>query len=239
MLADFFIDFARFTHFIGLALGIGAGSFADFSLLRKLDKEITQCDLNNLEIIHKMVWVGLGFLWVSGLGLLYARTGFDPALFSPKLIMKLMVVAILTVNAVMLGTIAMPILKRSLNKTYLSFALEDKAQLCLLAALSIASWMSGLILGIFSALRPANFEFIIPIFLVLYAGALFGAVVMTIALHIIWERRSRKASAKEFRSAAILNLPIQYKDGIDGGILYGSLPVHKDRAIITREHNGA
>jgi len=235
MFTDFLIDITRFTHFIGLALGIGAGSFADFSLMKKLDKEITPCDLNNLETVHRIVWVGLTLLWTSGLALLYVRTGFDPALFSPKLIMKLLVVAILTVNAVLLGSVAMPILKANVDKTYLSFALEEKAQLCLLAALSIASWMSGLILGIFSALRPASFEFIMPIFSTIYASALFGGVIATIVLHIIWERRQKKLYRYvEAESFNIVNLPSRQIEGINSGILHAPASANSNVAAYTK-----
>jgi len=221
MFSDFLIDVTRFTHFIGLALGIGAGSFADFSLMRKLDKEITLNDLNNLEIVHYIVWTGLILLWVSGAGLLYARTGFDPALFTPKLIAKLLVVSILTVNAILLGSVAMPILKANVDKTFLSFVLEDKVQLCLLAALSIASWMSGLILGIFSALKPASFELIFPLIALFYAAAIFCAVVMTILLQIVVERRAKKTLSGEPQTQQnIVNLSERNIVGANSGILH-------------------
>jgi|GEM_PF-1455221 len=221
MVSDFLVDMARFTHFIGLALGIGAGSFADFSLMRKLDKQITPCDLGNLDVVHRLVWTGLVLLWVSGIGLLYVRTGFNLEMFTPKLIAKFLVVSILTVNAMLLGALAMPILRANTDKTFLSFTLEDKAQLCLLAALSIASWMSGLILGIFSALRPANFEIIIPIISSIYAVALFGAVAATVLLHIVWERKMRNSSqANQIGPVNVVNLAERPAAGANSGILH-------------------
>ena len=197
MISEVLIDAARFTHFIGFALGVGAGSFADFSILRKINTDITTCDLGNLETVHKIVWVGLGLLWLSGLAILYVRTGFIISEFSPKLITKLAVVVILTANALMLGIWAMPILKKNINRPYIAFSLEHKTILSLLASISICSWLSGLILGIFAILKPASFTTILPIFSALYALAIFGSVVTTIAMHIIWERRIKAHRRKK------------------------------------------
>jgi len=190
-MVDFLTDIARFTHFIGFALGIGAGSFADFSILRKINTDITTCDLGNLETVHKIVWAGLALLWISGIAILFEQTGLIISEFTPKLITKLTIVAILTANAFMLGVWAMPILKKNVNRPYIAFSLEHKTILSLLASISICSWISGLILGVFSALRPADFEFILPIFIIFYTLAIFGSIVTTVIMHIIWERRIR------------------------------------------------
>lgn len=201
MVTEILADAARFIHFIGFALGIGAGSFADFSILRKINTDITTCDLGNLETVHKIVWTGLGLLWVSGLIILYTKTGFSILEFTPKLIMKLAVVVLLTVNAFLLGLWAIPILKKNINRPYISFSLEHKTVLSLLASISVCSWLSGLILGIFSTLRPADFDIILPIFATLYGLAIIGSVIMTIIMHIIWERRIKAYSAKKKQEA--------------------------------------
>ncbi|MEM8650973.1 MAG: hypothetical protein AAGF54_10615 [Pseudomonadota bacterium] len=206
MIFDVLTDITRFTHFVGFAIGIGAGCFADWSIIKKLGSEITTCDLNNLETVHKLVWAGLGLLWVSGLGLIYIRTGMELSNFTPKLVMKLFVVSLLTLNAVLLGRFAMPILARNVNKAYLSFSLEDKTILCVLGAVSICSWMCGLILGIFAALKMASFAFLFPLFIGLYSAALVGAVGFTIAMHIIWERRLAGAGEDALRSLDINNI---------------------------------
>ena len=92
---------------------------------------------------------------------------FKHHLFSNVIMPKehriLFVVSLLTLNAVLLGRLAMPILARNVNKAYLSFSLEDKTILCVLGAVSICSWMCGLILGIFAALKMASFAFLFPL----------------------------------------------------------------------------
>ncbi len=206
MFFDVLTDITRFTHFVGFAIGIGAGSFADWSIIKKLGSELTPCDLTNLETVHKLVWAGLGLLWISGLGLLYIRTGMELSNFTPKLVMKLGVVSLLTLNAVLLGRFAMPILARNVNKAYLSFSLEDKTILCVLGAVSICSWMCGLILGIFAALKMASFAFLFPLFIGLYSAALLGAIVFTIGMHIIWERRLAGVGEEALRSLDINNI---------------------------------
>ncbi|MEM9279480.1 MAG: hypothetical protein AAGA76_12970 [Pseudomonadota bacterium] len=196
MFLEIFLDSTRFIHFVGFALGIGAGSFGDFSVLRKLNVKITEHDLSTLDMVHKIVWLGVGLLWLSGLMLLYLKTGFQPSEFTAKLFMKLMVVTVLTINAVMMGAIAMPIMRRNLKRAYMEFSLEDKAILGLLGAISICSWISGLVLGIFSALKPAEFYTIMPMFAFMYLGALVAAMQLTIILHVIWERRQSKFADK-------------------------------------------
>lgn len=193
MLETILIDFARFGHFVGFAFGIGAGCFADYSIIKKLDTAISPCDIAPLEVVHKIVWTGLGLLWLSGFILLFVRTGFVPSAFSPKLIVKLLVVSILTLNAVLLGMIAMPILRKNVDQPYITFTLEHKTILCFLAGISTCSWISGLVLGIFSALKPTAFSFMVPFFGFAYIVSIAGAIGFAAVLHIIWERRRGEA----------------------------------------------
>lgn len=229
MISELLFDAARFSHSIGFALGIGAGSFADFSILRKINTDLTSCDLGNLETVHKIVWSGLGILWLSGLIILYMKTGFVLSEFTPKLITKLAVVAILTANAFLLGLWAMPILKKNINRPYLAFSLEHKTILSLLASISLCSWISGLTLGVFSALRPANFDAILPIFTALYVMAIFGSIITTIMMHIIWERRVKDYKTRQTKT--MNQIEIQKSTPAKSNTINGSIEpmVHTDQ----------
>ena len=167
--------------------------------MRKLGSRITSPDLNMLEVVHKHVWFGLALLWVSGLTLLYARTGLVISEFSPKLFAKLAVVGILTANAVLKGALAMPILRRNVDQSYFEFSFKDKTMLCLMGAISVCSWLSGLILGIFSALKFASFNLLLPIFATLYCAALVAAIAIALTLHMVWRCRVNQKHTRSFR----------------------------------------
>ncbi|MEM9331363.1 MAG: hypothetical protein AAGA53_08555 [Pseudomonadota bacterium] len=201
-----FMDAVRFCHFVGLALGIGAGCFADYSIIRNLNAKITNTDISNLEIVHGIVWTGLLLLWASGLWLLYARTGFVIEEFTPKLIIKLLVVSILTLNAVLLGVIAMPTLRKNVNRSFFAFSLSDKLNLGILAGISTCSWFSGLTLGIFTALKPADFSFMLPAFGMVYLTALAGALLFSTMMHVLWERRIEKSKLHLTERNADMNI---------------------------------
>ena len=189
MNTEFFIDTVRLVHLVGLALGIGAGSFADWSMLRRLTGRITPADLDMLHGIHKHVWFGLALLWASGLVILHARTGFVVSEFSPKLFAKLAVVTVLTLNALLMGLVAMRILTGNVDQSCLEFSLRHKILLCLLGAISVCSWFCGLILGIFSSLKPAGFDVILPLLMTLYCVAILSAFVIAFGLHALWRYR--------------------------------------------------
>ena len=101
-------DAARATHLLGLALGFGVAILADLCAARSLFRPLDYRELETLHQYHRTVALGLALFWASGLVLLWLRTGFQPENFSPKLMTKLGVVSLLTVNAVLIGRIGLP-----------------------------------------------------------------------------------------------------------------------------------
>ena len=94
------LDAARLAHLVGLAMGLGLALCADAIALKSCFRPITALDVRLLSMIHRVIMVALGVLWASGLMLLTFRTGWDLAAFTPKLVMKLCVVVLLTLNAI-------------------------------------------------------------------------------------------------------------------------------------------
>ena len=173
-------DGARAVHLLGLALGFGVGLLADLSAARMVVRPLEDRELRNLEEFHKIVTFGLVLLWASGIVLLWLRTGFDPSQFTPKLITKIGVVLLLTINAVAIGRIGMPTLQEFGTRRFGEMPLTHRAQLASLATISAACWVSALALGVFSALRPLPWEMLSVmvgvVYLVALAGALFAAL---------------------------------------------------------------
>ena len=71
--------------------------------------------------------------------LIWRGTGFDIYQFSPKLIAKIVVVTILTVNAVAIGQLALPYFERNTGVTFGQFSLAVRLRLAGCGAVSSAS----------------------------------------------------------------------------------------------------
>jgi len=173
-------DAARTLHLIGLAGGFGLAIFADTVAARALFSPIKQEDIDLMHRLHTAIWTGLGLLWISGLSILYIRTGFDVAAFSPKLIAKLFIVTLLTVNAVLLGKIAMPLYEQNCGRHFHEFGVLARVQMGALAGISLSCWFSGLFLGAFTQLKPMGAEPLIMIFGGILTLGIGGAVTMSV-----------------------------------------------------------
>ncbi|MEX0338358.1 MAG: hypothetical protein AB3N11_04885 [Arenibacterium sp.] len=173
------LDAARAAHIIGLALGLGLAIFADVMAARSVLNPIATKDVALLQVIHRAILAGLAVLWISGLFLLHARTGFDPTNFTPKLMLKLLVVVLLTANALVIGRYALPTYKAHCGQRFGDIALTLRLRLACVAALSLSCWFSALALGVFSQLKPMDAGSLQAVFAPLFLAGLVGAIAVT------------------------------------------------------------
>lgn len=189
-------DAARAMHFIGLSLGLGAAAIADFGALRTVITPLEEQDLDALHFLHRIVSLGLALLWISGLVILYIRTGFDPSNFSPKLMSKLAVVLVLTFNAMMIGRALMPMLIRYEGRLFGQIPFHHRVGMALVGGLSFASWASALALGVFSHMKTMSWDTLEPILSTIFALGIGGALVISVLAPVIaWTDRMRVARA--------------------------------------------
>lgn len=172
------LDLVRFAHFIGLALGLGLALFADLRFLGNLVRRLVPDDMALIERLHVTVARALIVMWVSGIALLYLRTGFELAAFTPKLQAKLVVVTILTLNAILISRLALPVMHRAVGYPICDIRFTYRLRLMLIGAISTGSWASGLILGVFSDLKPLALDTLIGIIGPVYVLCLSGAVLL-------------------------------------------------------------
>ena len=170
-------DAAKATHLLGLALGFGVAILADLCAARSLFRPLDHREFETLHQYHRTVALGLALFWASGLVLLWLRTGFDPANFSPKLLAKLGVVTMLTLNAILIGRIGLPTMHAWFGFRYGSLPLAHRLRLAALAGMSGAGWISALALGVFSALKTFEWEVLSQIIGVIYVVGLGGALL--------------------------------------------------------------
>ena len=106
-----YVDMIRYVHLLCVAIGFGASFLADIHVLGRLGSKITDGTLETLHHYHKIVWTALILMWITGLLLIYVRTGFVLSNFSPKLFVKIGTVSLLTINAILIGRLAMPMVE--------------------------------------------------------------------------------------------------------------------------------
>lgn len=178
-------DAARALHLLGLAMGFGVAIVADISAARLLVRPLDGREIAALERYHRMVFLGLGLFWASGLVLLWLRTGFSPANFSPKLMTKLGVVSILTVNAILIGRIGLTVLRSMGGRRFGALPSGLRLQMAILGALSTAGWISALALGVFSQMKTMPWATLSEIVGMIYLTALVGAFAAAFTAPVI------------------------------------------------------
>ncbi len=178
-------DAARAAHLIGLALGFGVAIIADLCAARSLFRPLADHEFDDLHRHHRTVALGLALFWASGLVLLWLRTGFVIENFSPKLITKLCVVGLLTVNAWLIGRIGLPTLIAYAGCRFGALPIAHRLRLGALAGMSGAGWIAALALGVFSAMKTFEWDVLSEIIGAIYIVGLGGALVTAIIAPVI------------------------------------------------------
>jgi hypothetical protein len=175
-------DAVRFTHILAVSIGLGAAFMADIVALSRINTRIDDSTIARLETCHKLIWSALIVMWISGTAMIYIRTDFDIAAFSPKLFSKLGTVAVLTTNAVLISTIAMPLLRAARGQSVLRLPLARLLTMAALGAVSTASWLLALAMGVSKVLAKSDwamFEHVVP---VVYLTAILGVTLLMLTL---------------------------------------------------------
>lgn len=160
-----------FAHLIAFALAIAEVLSADWRLLRG-----GTIDVAALESISRLVKWLLAVLWVTGLALIYMKIGLDfgALVANSKLMAKLAVVGLLTMNGVLLHLIAFPRIARG------DCDRQTVLIVTILGTVSTTTWIYASFVG---AARIVAADMNLATYAALYAAAL--AVSMTIALTIV------------------------------------------------------
>ncbi|WP_420413251.1 hypothetical protein [Roseibium sp.] len=181
--ASAYVDLIRLAHLAGVAIGLGTVVSAALSVRQMITKGMTRQLLDFVDKSHRQIACAIAILWISGLALIGVRTNFDPSAFSPKLVTKLAVVTILTIDAVLMRQLVAPLLKEYAGRPLAALALPQKLLIANCAALSGASWLYALMLGASSILKTAQAPLLATIGLAVYGGAYLIAIGFSMALH--------------------------------------------------------
>ena len=177
------LDAVRITHLLAIAVGLGTMVFTDLTTLRRVERPVGADYLRLLDSAHSIMMPALVLAWISGLGLIWVRTGFDLSAFTPKLWTKLIVVSGLTATAFAIRRLVMPILQRADGRVLMELDLEEKLILGTCASLSMSGWGMALVLGASQVFKTADWSVLIGSMLLVYATALGLALRLAHALH--------------------------------------------------------
>ncbi|HYC63201.1 MAG TPA: hypothetical protein VEC14_00605 [Reyranellaceae bacterium] len=158
-----------FVHIVAVCVATGAVILQDVALVRT-----GRLDFAQLTQTANLVKLCLIALWISGLSIIWIDTAGNLALAlnKPKLVSKLTVVALLTLNGALLHAVAFPALMSRRPPSH------RRATLCaVLGAISTATWLYAAFLGI---AHPIEKQLGVIGFLAVYGMALVTAIAVAL-----------------------------------------------------------
>ncbi len=185
---DIILDLVRGPHLLGVIIAMGAAIYYDLRSLHRIFQPLSATDIEEVRRIHIIVATGFTAIWMTGLGLLWIRTGFDVASFSPKLWCKLIIVTLLSANAIVLAFWLLPMLRTNIGTRLLDLPNRVILMMSTVAGVSISSWLLALTLGFSTTLKTAKWDVLLPI---LTTGVLAGVIGVTCFIFGLraWDQR--------------------------------------------------
>ena len=148
----------RVMHLVGLSLGLGGATLLELIVLRFLVLDTVLAEhCRIIAFSSRIVAVGLALLWISGLGLLLHYGLFEPErLGNPKLLAKVTIVAVLTLNGALLHRFVLPFTYARVGQRLLHGVGSTRRSLLLTTSVvSAVSWYGALLIGSIPQLNVA------------------------------------------------------------------------------------
>jgi len=190
------------SHLLALALGLGAALLADWVVLRKLVFGIvSQRAVEQLMSLSHAVSAGLVLIWVTG-ALLVTDSALDApmSIMNQKLWAKLVIVTIVTLNALLLHSVVLPRVTSRVGQPLFetSFGRLPTVSI-LLGAVSAVSWMFAAYLGVARELNgQMNLIPILGSYLVALLLTWAGAMMLS---YLVRHRKKRSEAPRTVRGA--------------------------------------
>jgi hypothetical protein len=151
-------------HIFGVVLGAGAAFVGDTFFMRAIrDQRFTKDEMKTLRHTSILVWIGVGLLVISGIGLF--SLSIDRYIESTKFFVKMTIVAILILNGLIFHYAHIPFLQEQAGKRQFSISKEKSIPLLLSGVVSVVSWIAAILLGALRSI-PISYGVAIGIYLV-------------------------------------------------------------------------
>lgn len=179
-------------HVVAMAIGLGAATLADLFFFRFLkDFRISEMEASVLRIFSQCIWLALGLIIMTGLGLFIPQS--DILLASDKFLMKMIVVMVIIVNGSFLNLFIAPrFLQIQFGKHHHQPGeLVRTRQLAFVfGPISVVSWYVAFILGMLES-APAPLE----VMWRTYLGLIILAVLCGQVMETLIDRRANRQTA--------------------------------------------
>jgi uncharacterized membrane protein len=163
-------------HNLGFVIGVGGATITDFLFFRFLkDFKLEPKEAEILNSLSPLIWTGLTLLILTGIGLYLPQR--EMLNESPKFLAKIIVVAVILLNGIVLNLVIGPkmssILQFKEKAGDAEFKIVRKLRRFAFASggISIVSWYSAFILGLWRGI-PYSFVQIITVYILLLLGAI-------------------------------------------------------------------
>ena len=161
------------VHLFSVVIGMGTALTSDvlFNVYIK-DKKINPTENKTLQVLSRIVWIGLGFIVLSGFAIFLS----DPSQYisSDKFLAKMTIVAVLILNGFLFWKITHKALRKiSFTDTNIHHKYVRVRKLSFaFGAISVVSWLSAFVLG---SMHTIPFSF--GVTMSIYASVLVLAVI--------------------------------------------------------------
>lgn len=182
------LDLIRGVHLLCMVIGMGLSISYDLRSLQRIALPLAEADIEELHRIHQIVSIACIGLWLSGITLIWIRTGFELDAFSPKLWSKIGVVTLLTLNALILSRVMIPALSRYIGVRLVDLPIRQLLPMAICAGVSLSCWVLALTLGSSVILKTAGWDVLLLVLIEGAALCIGGALVVIFGLRIILRR---------------------------------------------------
>lgn len=175
---------ALIVHLIGFALGLGGATISDIIFFKSFSRgKFSTNELSTLTTLSRVIWIGLGFLIISGLSifaLIYTEQSSLSILSSSRLQAKLTLVGIVLINGLVFKYSIFPFLHRNADQAVSTQTFGPKLwRLAISGAISIVSWYSILVISnLPGEFRPPYLLFIVVWLGLVILGAITGKFIL-------------------------------------------------------------
>ena len=163
------------VHLVGLCFGLGGSTLLYFWIFRWMRWGALPAEIvRTFDFVAKSVAVGLGLLWLSGVGFLLTYADWDPGkLANPKIWAKLVIVTALSLNGILVHRRVSPFVRAGAGAPLLARETRGRRRLFVASgALSGTSWYAAFALGLLHEFNGG-----VPATTILVAWALAVAAV--------------------------------------------------------------
>lgn len=171
-------------HLLAAAIGLGAANVVDVLFFRFLkDFRVNEEENGVLQTLSEVIWVALGAIVLSGIGILLARPEMA---VSPKFLAKATIIGVIILNGALLNLFIAPNLTRINFGTWINrdgkFLRRVRRISFASGAVSIISWYAAFILGMSDI--GASYGMILG----MYVGIVGAAALASQAIDARWAK---------------------------------------------------